>query len=412
MDIRGREMNAVGNGPETSFPEGFFWGTATAAHQVEGNNINNDWWEWEHAPGTPCAEPSGDCCDHYHLYPQDIKMIASLGLQSYRFSVEWSRIEPREGEFSTAAILHYKRMVESCRENGIAAVPTLHHFTTPTWVAREGGWENPRTADLFARYCEQVVKVIGDDVERWCTINEPNMVSTIGYLIGQFPPGKQDRDARNRVNEVFCDAHRKSREVLKSHSTRPVGLTLAMAEFQVVGDGDDLVRAEANRQKGWDGLETPFLEVARGDDFFGVQTYTRERYNHKGRMKPDSDAQLTIMGYEYYPQALEATLRRAWEETGGVPIVVTENGIAVVNDQERIAYVTDALQCVLRCLADGIDIRGYMYWSLLDNFEWAYGYGPTFGLVAVDRDTQERSVKPSGHWLGEVARANRLLPAL
>jgi beta-glucosidase len=249
-------------------------------------------------------------------------------------------------------------------------------------------------------------------VERWCTINEPNMVATIGYLIGQFPPGKKDRDTRNRVNEVFCDAHRKSREVVKSLSSRPVGLTLAMAEFQVVGEGEDLARAEAQRQRGWDGLETPFLEVARGDDFFGVQTYTRERYSPRGRMKPDPDARLTIMGYEYYPQALEATLRRAWEETGGVPLVVTENGIAVVDDNERIEYCTEALRCVLRCLADGIDIRGYMYWSLLDNFEWAYGYGPTFGLVSVDRETQERTVKRSGRWLGEVARANKLLPAL
>ena len=393
-----------------SFPPHFLWGTATAAHQVEGNNTNNDWWAWEHAENSPCAEPSGDCCDQFTLYPSDMKLIADLGLQAYRFSVEWARIEPAEGEFSIAALRHYKRVVEACLENSIAPIVTLHHFTTPQWVAAKGGWENPVTADLFARYSDKVARFLGDDVARWCTINEPNMVSTIGYLVGQFPPGKRDRLARDRVNEVFCDAHRKSRDAVKSVSSRPVGLTLAMAEFQVVGEGDDLIRAEAHRKRGFDGLETPFLEAVRGDDFFGVQTYTRERYSASGRMAPDPDAQLTIMGYEYYPQALEATIRRAHIETGGVPIMVTENGIAVVNDQERVEYVTEALKCVLRCIADGIAVEGYMYWSLLDNFEWAYGYGPTFGLVGVDRDTQERTVKPSARWLGEVAKANALLP--
>lgn len=241
-----------------SFPPHFLWGTATAAHQVEGNNTNNDWWAWEHAENSPCAEPSGDCCDQFTLYPSDMKLIADLGLQAYRFSVEWARIEPAEGEFSIAALRHYKRVVEACLENSIAPIVTLHHFTTPQWVAAKGGWENPVTADLFARYSDKVARFLGDDVARWCTINEPNMVSTIGYLVGQFPPGKRDRLARDRVNEVFCDAHRKSRDAVKSVSSRPVGLTLAMAEFQVVGEGDDLIRAEAHRKRGFDGLETPF----------------------------------------------------------------------------------------------------------------------------------------------------------
>lgn len=398
---------------QTSFPKGFLWGTATAAHQVEGNNTNNDWWEWEHRADTPCKEPSGDCCDQYHLYPNDIKLIADLGLQAYRFSIEWSRVEPAEGEFSQAALQHYKRVIASCWENGVQPIVTLHHFTTPLWVAALGGWENPRTADLFARYSAKVAQFMGSDVARWCTINEPNMVSTIGYLIGQFPPGKRSRSSRDAVNTVFCDAHIKSRDAVKSISSAPIGLTLAMVEFQVDAQSenpDEIAMAYEKRQKGFDGLETCFLEAAIGDDFFGVQTYTRERFNAQGRMKPDPDARLTIMGYEYYPQALEATIRRAYDETRGVPIMVTENGIAVVNDQERVEYVEEALRCVLRCIADGIPVEGYMYWSLLDNFEWAYGYGPTFGLVGVNRDTQERHIKPSARWLGNVARANALLP--
>jgi beta-glucosidase len=179
-----------------SFPAGFTWGTATAAHQVEGNNWNNDWWEWEHRVGTRAKEPSGDTCDHYNLYPQDIAMLAKLGFDNYRFSVEWSRIEPEDGEFSQAEINHYRKVLEACHEHNITPVVTLHHFTTPRWVAARGGWVNDSTADLFARFSEKVAKSLGDGVGKWCTINEPNMVSTIGYLLGEFQNGTLSRESR------------------------------------------------------------------------------------------------------------------------------------------------------------------------------------------------------------------------
>ena len=208
-----------------AFPKGFTWGTATAAHQVEGNNWNNDWWDWEHTPGSPCVEPSGDTCDHFNRYPQDIAMLKSWGFDTYRFSVEWSRIEPEDGEFSQAAIDHYRKVVRCCRDNGITPVVTLHHFTTPRWVAALGGWGNDATADLFARFSDKVARGLGDEVGMWCTINEPNMVSTIGYLLGEFPPGKKDRALRLKANEVFCAAHRKARDAVKSVSKAPLGIT-------------------------------------------------------------------------------------------------------------------------------------------------------------------------------------------
>jgi len=386
-----------------SFPDGFAWGTATAAHQVEGGNWNNDWWAWEHDPASPCVEPSGDACDHYHRYAEDIALLAELGFTSYRFSLEWSRIEPEDGEFSRAALEHYRRVAGTCREYGVDPVLTFHHFTTPRWVAARGGWIEPSTAEVFGRFCERSAAHLGDLVSMACTINEPNMVATIGYLGGTFPPGRRDRDLRLKANDVFVDAHRRAVDAIKAApGSPPVGLTLAMSDFQAVEGG------EQRRQRILRNLEDVYLEAARGDDFIGVQTYTRTRVGPDGALPPEDGVRTTLMGYEFWPEALEACIRRAWEVTDGVPIVVTENGIAAVNDDERVEYVQRALEGVLRCLADRIDVRGYTYWSLLDNFEWALGYQPTFGLIAVDRETQARTVKPSAQWLGDVARKNAL----
>ena len=404
-------VKSMSNARSNTFPKGFTWGTATAAHQVKGGNWNNDWWDWEHRPNTVCKEPSGDTCDHYNLFPQDIEMLAKLGFDNYRFSVEWSRIEPEDGEFSQAELNHYRAVIDACRANNITPVVTLHHFTTPRWVAAMGGWTNDATADLFARFSEKVAKSIGQDVGKWCTINEPNMVATIGYLLGEFPPGTKSREARRKANDVFCRAHEKSRDAVKSVSNAPLGITLAMQEYTInVEDESHRSAAEALRNQAWDGLEDCFLEVAKGDDYFGVQTYTRERFDQNGRIKPGEDMRKTIMGYEFRPQALEACIRRAWDKTGNVPIIVTENGIATSDDNERIEYVHGALEGVLTCIADGIDIRGYTYWSLMDNFEWTYGYGPTFGLVACDWKTQKRTPRPSAHWLGGIAKSNTLAP--
>jgi beta-glucosidase len=394
-----------------TFPEGFRWGTATAAHQVEGGNWNNDWWEWEHTPSSGCVEPSGDACDHYHRYPDDLRLLAGLGFNSYRFSVEWSRIEPEDGEFSRAALDHYRRMCASCREHGLDATVTLHHFTTPRWVARMGGWIEPATADLFTRFADRVAEHLGDIATRFCTFNEPNMVATIGYLAGRFPPGgKGDRENRRRANDVFIDAHHKAMAEIKGRYPEvPAGLTLAMQQMWPVGDTPEALDAATQRAaRILDGLEDVYLHAAVDDDYIGVQTYSRSRVGPEGTLGPEDGVETTIMGYEFWPEALEATIRRAWDVTNQTPILVTENGIAATDDTRRVEYVQRALNGVLACLADGIDVRGYTYWSLLDNFEWSSGYGPTFGLIGVDRATQERTVKPSARWLGSVARANAI----
>jgi beta-glucosidase len=386
-----------------SFPKGFEWGTSTAAHQVDGGTWNNDWWAWEHNPASGCAEPSGDACDHWHRFPEDIALIAALGMNAYRFSVEWSRIEPEEGEWSSAALDHYRRMCATCLEHGLAPVVTYHHFTTPRWLADRGGWEDPATADRFARFCERTAAALGDLQARACTINEPNVVATMGFLAKVFPPGKQDALLRRKVNDVLIDAHRKGGDAIRSGpGSAPVGLTLSMSDYQAVDGG------EAKRDRIRHTMEDIFLDAARTDEFVGVQCYSRTRVSPDGALGPEDGREVTQMGYELWPEALEATIRRAWDVTDRVPVVVTENGIGCDDDTRRVEFVRRALAGVRSCLDDGIEVGGYYYWSLLDNFEWALGYMPTFGLVAVDRATQLRSVKPSGYWLGQVARDNAL----
>jgi beta-glucosidase len=391
------------HGVPDSFPDGFLWGTATAAHQIEGGNVNNDWWAFEHAPGSLCAESSGDACDSFNRYPEDIDLVAGLGLGAYRFSLEWSRIEPEEGEFSRVALDHYRRMMATCLERGVTPVVTFHHFTHPRWLAAMGTWEAPEAPDRFARFCARTTEHLGDLLGMVCTLNEPNVVATMGWRHGLFPPGVRDRTRRATVNDALVAAHRKGCDAIRSGPGEArVGLTLSMTDYQLEPGGE----AWVERLRG--PSEDVFLDATGGDDFVGVQTYTRMRVGADGPLGPEPGVAVTQMGYEFWPEALEHTVRRALDKTRGVPVYVTENGIGTSDDAQRIEYINRALDGVRRCLEDGLDVRGYFYWSLLDNFEWVLGYVPTFGLVEVDRTTFERRSKRSAAFLGGVARANQL----
>lgn len=392
--------------PVTRFPEGFRWGVATAAHQIEGGNTGNDWWAFETHPDSTVAEPSGDACDTWNRWPEDHDMVAALGADDYRFSLEWSRIEPEPGAWSEDAIDHYVRICEDLGDRGIGPVVTFHHFTTPLWIAELGGWENPETADRFAEFCGRAAARLDGLMVRACTINEPNIVALMGWGLGLFPPGKRDRAGVQTATETFVDAHRKSRAAIAANAPGvPVGLTLSMSEWTAVDGGEQ--RLDRYRAR----MEDVFLNATEGDDFVGVQTYSRVRVDPDGLLGPEPGVPTLIMGYEYWPQALEATLRRAWEVTGGnVPLLVTENGIGTDDDAQRIAYVSSALEGVLRVIDDGIRVDGYTYWSLMDNFEWALGYGPRFGLHSVDRTTFARTPKPSAAWFADVVR-NQGLPS-
>jgi beta-glucosidase len=383
------------------FPPDFGWGAATSAYQVEGNITANDWAAWELTPGSGCAEPAGTACDHVNRFRDDIALLAELGLTWYRFSVEWSRIEPFEGHFDHQALDHYGQMIAACHDSGLQAGVAFHHFTNPLWVRDDGGWENPRTVDRFREYCEAVSRTLGAGLDLAITMNEPNIPPLLGYSVGWFPPGLRDDDVWGRVNDNFLTAHEASREVVRQHTDAPVGLTLAMADWQLLPGGEEHLDHMRGRR------EDVFLVSARSDDFIGVNTYTRHRVGRDGFVDVEEGVELTDMAYEYWPEALEATVRRA-AEMAGVPVIVTESGIATDDDQRRIAYIDAALRGVHCCISDGIDVRGFHYWSALDNFEWNHGYRPKFGLIAVDRRTQERTVKPSGRYLGRIAAANAL----
>ena len=391
--------------PAIDFPEGFRWGVATAAHQIEGGNTNNDWWEFETRPGSAVAEPSGAACDSWNRWRDDHDLVAALGVHDYRFSIEWSRIEPEPGAWSDDAMGHYVRVCEDLRDRGIGPVVTFHHFTTPQWVTARGGWENHETADLFADFCERAAARLDGVMVRACTINEPNIVALMGWGLGVFPPGKRDRAAVDQVTRNFVDAHRKSLAAIRANAPGvPVGLTLSMSEWTAVDGGEE--RLERYRAR----MEDVFLDATTGDDFVGVQAYSRVRVGPDGLLGPEPGVDTLVMGYEYWPQALEATLRRAWARTDGrIPLLVTENGIGTDDDDQRIAYVHAALEGVLRIVADGIRVDGYTYWSLLDNFEWALGYAPHFGLHSVDRTTFARVPKPSAAWFASVV-GNKSLP--
>ena len=395
--------SAAGEGSPSgcAFPDGFLWGTATASHQIEGGNTNNDWWDWEHAEGSPCAESSGDACDSWERWPEDVDLVANMGLGAYRFSVEWSRIEPAEGEFSVAALDHYRRVAAACRELGVLPVVTLHHYTVPRWFATAGGFEQAGAASRFGRFVERVTGRLGDLVGMACTLNEPNVMALLGYLMGRFPPGRsEDFEAHRQVVENLIACHHTATQALRSGpGAFPVGITLSMTEFTAEPGGEDMCNAARAF------MEDVFLHELAGDDFVGVQGYTRQRMGPEGPIEEIPDGHATQMGYEYWPRVAETTVRRAAEVTG-LPVYVTENGIGTADDTERVRYMTDALFGLRRCLDDGIDLRGYFAWSLLDNFEWADGYRPTFGLHQVDRNTFDRRAKPSAGWFAEVARTN------
>jgi beta-glucosidase len=390
---------------ETSlrFPDGFLWGAATSSHQVEGGNVNNDWWAREHVPGTFLAEPSGDACDSFHRYSEDIAIVADLGLGSYRFSLEWSRIEPAEGEFSRAGRDHYRRMVDACLEAGVVPNVTLNHFTVPRWLADRGGWAAPDAAERFARFTEFVEPVVARDVPYVCTINEPNITATMVNLGTDTTFGGAGLPAPDlRVADALAEAHHRAVEIVRSWGGPKAGWAVATQAFSPLpGAEEEAARYAASR-------ETRFLQEAAADDWLGIQAYTRTFVGPEGPLPVAEGVETTLTGWEYFPGAIGVGLRTASEHAPGVQLVVTENGIATADDDRRRDYTEEALRAVHAAIASGIDVRGYYHWSLLDNFEWVAGYRPTFGLVAVDRTTFQRTVKPSARWLGGVARANAL----
>lgn len=387
-----------------TFPRHFLWGASTAAHQIEGNNTNNDWWQLEHVAADYGVQFSGDALDSYHRYEEDMTLLADAGCNAYRFSLEWSRIEPSPGKFSRAELAHYRRMIDTAQRLGLTPFVTLHHFTHPIWFGDNGAWLADDAAEIFARYVEQACSIL-QDVPWVCTINEPNVLAvTHGQqrrvaegeeyqLVGALPDAE--------IGKALIAAHRLAAPLVRAATDAKVGWTVANQAFLPAPGGE---AKHAEIQHVWEDM---YLEPARDDDFVGVQSYTSQMVTAEGVVPHPEHPDNTLMGWAYRPDALGIALRHTRDVVGDVPIVVTENGIATSDDARRIAYTSEALRHMHDAIADGVDVRGYLHWSLLDNFEWGR-WEPTFGLVAVDRATFVRHPKPSLAWLGEVARANAI----
>jgi beta-glucosidase len=425
--------------PSCRFPPGFLWGVAVAAHQVEGQCTANQWWDWEQQPGRIWhGDRSGDACGWWRDPAPDLDRAAALGLNALRLSVEWSRIEPEEGRFDADAIRRYRALLEAIRQRGMTPMVTLHHFSHPRWLEADGGWLDARTPGRFARFAVHTVRELGDLCRLWCTINEPVVFAIQGYLFGVFPPGHRSWPETFRIVGGLLRGHGAAAAAIRGvDPALAVGLVHQVrlyeparptwADRAVAALRDYLFNGIVlhSLRSGWPAAQVgvPPSEAAmlRGScDFIGVNYYTRERITFDGRAAgmvfsrgaPAPDAEWSDRGRdgqpysEIYPDGLYRALVRF--AALGVPLYVTETGLPDADDDQRPAYIRRHLAAVHRAITGGVDVRGFFWWTLVDNFEWAEGWGLRFGLYAHDEHTGERRPRPSGQFYASIARANAL----
>lgn len=422
------------------YPGDFVWGTAVAAHQVEGGNVN-DWSEWElknaeklakeafdrYANVVPdwnaikgqATDPqnyiSGLACDHYHRYKVDIAILKSLGIKAFRFSVEWSRIEPENGKFSDKELEHYREVVQELKNNGIEPWITLWHRTNPLWVENLGGWENKEIVGYYLRFAEKTVRYLGDRVKFWMPINEPVMSFYGGYLGGIYPPGKKDLFAAWKVFRNFSIAHKGAYKIIHD----------CVADSKV-GIPHAVLYTEPYKDRWYNQILVKFLdyfvnwkflnEVKDSSDFIGVQYYSRRLFNltlksNHGHIQLIEEIKpqgcVSDMGWEVYPRGLYFFLKELSKRCHK-PIYITENGIADAKDVNREQFIKEHLLWIGRAIEEGVNVKGYFYWSLLDNLEWNKGFWPKFGLVEVNHKTFERKIRDSAYKFSEIIKNNYL----
>jgi beta-glucosidase len=405
------------------FPDDFLWGVALAGHQNEGDNTASDMWFLERTTPTLFREPSGPACRGYQRWESDLDLVAGMGLTAFRFSVEWSRVEPERGVVDAAALDHYEQVVDGALARGLAPVVTYNHFASPHWFAAAGSWLSAEAADLFAAQCDRVTARFGDRIAAAVTLNEPNLeqLLTVG---GKLPPEAEalkrdmlaaaaraagtDRyyasnvipaDAQDAFQEAFTVVHRAAKGAIKAHrADLPVGVSIAIGDEVALPGGED--RRDAKRAAVYD----HWLHAAREDDFVGVQNYEQFLHGPDGEVVPDGP--LNGMGTAIAPGSLAGAVRYA-HQVSGVPVLVTEHGMQTDDDAERAAFLPEALELLAAEIAAGTPVLGYCHWTLMDNFEWIFGYGPRLGLFSVDRETFERTPKPSAAALAAAVRGYR-----
>lgn len=387
------------------FPEGFRWGAATAAHQVEGDNTNSDWWHAERNGTVPYA--SGSACEHYSRYESDLDTAVEIGHNSHRLSVEWARIEPVQGEFDEVQIAHYVDVLRALKDRGLTSYVTLHHFTNPLWFAAQGGWTNREAPAHFERYVARIAGPLAPYVDYWLTFNEPTTVAQQGYLSGEWPPhARYAAHKALRIIDRQALAHKLAYRTL--HRLVPdavVGYTVALVNWRPIDPGSAIHRRMTR-------ILTYFTNYRFSDqvgdetDLIGAQYYftvlTSWRPRYPGAI---TTAEKSDLGWDIVPEGMYDVVTDIWRRYRK-PIHVTENGLADADDSRRERFLLAHLRELHRAMEDGADVRGYLHWSLLDNFEWAFGYAPRFGLISVDYDTQRRSIRPSARAFERIIRSN------
>jgi len=420
-----------------AFPDGFLWGAVTSAHQVEGNNTNNDWWEWERRKArTADRSVSGGACLHYERFEEDFALVKSLGMNAHRLSIEWSRVEPEEGAWADEAVAHYLGVLDSLKQHGIAPFVTLNHYTIPLWLAKRGGWESETAVEAFVRYARRAVRSFGAYVQYWVTINAPVLYTYRGYVERSAPPGMKCRRRALRVCRNLIKAHVKAYHAIHDEAERigsdpQVGLAKYLRVFDPLREELVLDRLGAATLSYFFnelfpnslhagimafplGFNRYVPEMEDSFDFLGVNYYARETVRFGLRRPKRSsgepiaeprEARSRCPG-EIYPDGLYRVLE--WAAGFGKPIYITENGLATDNDDERYRFILGHLKRVYDAIQFAGDIRGYFYNSLMDGFEWHREYDVKTGLIEVGRDDLERRVKPSGHLYGRICRENGL----
>ncbi len=425
----------MGNDKGLKFPDGFLWGAATSAHQIEGNN-RNDWSEWEKKNAERLAREaktkyakwqqeefpemfnsanyiSAQAADHYNRYEEDFDIAKSLGHNSHRFSMEWSRIEPEEGKFDEKEIEHYRQVVNALRIRGMEPFVTLWHWPLPLWLSKQGGWESKSIINYFERYAKKIAEEI-PEVKFWITLNEPEVYASHSYLKGNWTPQKRNYFAYRRVIRNLVKAHKKAYSAIKL--IRPdskIGIAKHNLYFEAYKNrfiNKFLKRIADMWWNEW------FLKKISGyQDVIGVNNYHHNRINYEFYKNENPKAEqarygagkkMSDMAWELYPESLAFVVRELAKYK--LPIYVAEHGLADALDSRREWFLTESLKHLHQAIKEGAPVRGYTHWSLLDNFEWDKGFWPRFGLIEVDYKTMERRVRPSARTYAKICRSNQL----
>jgi beta-glucosidase len=402
------------------FPEDFYWGAATSAYQVEGNNVNSDWWEWEKS--SRLRESSGEASRHYHLFKEDFLLARQLYHNAHRLSLEWSRIEPQRREFCEKEIGHYRQVIGALKALGIEPIVTLHHFTNPLWFRDRGGWQDKEAVEDFLAFVEKIVTALSDQVRFWVTINEPMVYVYYSYILGQWPPGESSFFKARQVTGRLSDAHLKAYRLIhaiyaKNNLGRPMVSVATNAQaFQpcINTFRNRLATHLRNSLYNFDFVNR--LRRHRALDFMGINYYSRSLVEVDGWglrnflldtcKKKHSQLKKNSLGWDIYPQGLYSILLDF--KRYNLPVFVLENGICTDDDSLRWEFISSHLKNLHLAMQQGVEVLGYLYWSLIDNFEWDKGFGQRFGLIAVDYRTYKRTIRESAFRFAKVCQTGLL----